>query len=50
MKAFLLGVVIAVVAAGGTAWLYEILDVQAEAYFQGRAANLVLDDQEPAPE
>ncbi|MDX1541213.1 MAG: hypothetical protein R3349_07385 [Geminicoccaceae bacterium] len=50
MKAFLVGLVVAVVAAVGTAWLYEILDVEAETYFQGRAANLVLDDDEPAPE
>ena len=48
MKAFLVGALIAVVAAGGTAWLYGILDVQAEAYFQGRATNLVLDE-EPSP-
>ena len=31
MKAFLVGVAIALVAAGGTAWLYAIFDVQAEA-------------------
>ena len=47
MKAFLVGVTIAVVAAAGTAWLYEIFDVQAEAYFQGRATNLVLDETSP---
>lgn len=50
MKAFLVGVALAVVAAAGTAWLYEIFDIQAEAYFQGRAANLVLDDHDPAPD
>ena len=50
MKAFLVGVAIALVAAGGTAWLYAIFDVQAEAYFQGRAANLVLDDAAPRPD
>lgn len=47
MKAFLLGVTVAVVLAVGTAWLYQIFDVQAEAYFQGRATNLVLDETSP---
>lgn len=47
MKAFLVGVSIAVVASAGTALLYEIFEVPAETYFQGRATNLILDEVSP---
>ena len=47
MKAFLAGTCLAVLVAVGTAFLYDRFAIQAEQYFQGRAANLQLDEVSP---